>query len=531
VDPPSHGKDIHIIIGGIEYTDNLRNDSLAISDEIGTRNVCTFTLIDRTKSLFFPVGPVVRVWYDDVLIFAGTVDEIRENIVGDVSDTKEMRFSCVDWNQMADRHIVAFRADTANQTAGDVFTTIVNSQSGDANENLVDEGITTSGVTPGPVVSTISFNYKPASECFDDLADLVGYSWFFDYNKDAKFFDVSTYYAPVDLDDTTWQEYRKLELSRGRDEYRNIQHVQAGKAISNTRTDFFTGNSKDKQYLLALDLAEKPRLYVDDVEVNSTYIDIRRSDEDQDTIEWFYEIGTAKITQNSDDTAYPPLTASEELKVSYKGFYPIALQGRDDDEISTRKGIESDAGVSTGVYANVESKEEINDLDLALEYMNSLLRRYARIETVVSYETDEWGFRSGQRLTVNVPELAMAGDFLITRVNFRYLGDTLFRYQITAVKGLRQGGWADFYKRLATKGRPFTIQEDETLNLARTRQHPIAIGDAVSMSTPLYSWSLDPYRHWIVGESKIGGRRQLTIADALDSGVVYGPMIGWPYKQ
>jgi hypothetical protein len=530
---PSHGLDIQIDIGGIEQTDKLAIDSFVVNEDLENRNIFEFTLVDETMSYHPEVGLVVRAWYNNILMFAGTIDEVVEEIGDEWSTALFLHCTAVDWNQLADRHVVAARYDTDDQTLSDVVTAIANTDSGDIDERLTDEGVTLGGVLTGPEVSTIAFNYQNVAECYDELAELTGYSWNIDYHKDLKFFDPTTYWAPYELDDAKWQEYRAMRVTRTREKYRNLQYLMAGNATSNTRSEFFQGDGETKTFTVSMPVADVPALAIDSgsgfVAVSAGDVDIRRDDTEQEN-EWFYQIGDKSISANSDDDIIAALTSGQTLRVTYKGWYPILDQARNDAQIGYRKQIESDAGVATGVYTEVEEDDSIDDTNLAIERINGLLRRHSQIEDTVVFQTDVDGFLIGQRLRVNMPDINATGDYLITNVRKAYIEDTLLRYDITAVKGESQGGWADFYKRLARKGRPFTIRESDSLLLLRERASTLIVGDAQSLTDPLQAWGVDIVTHWIFGQSKIGGRRDSAVNAADTGGVVFGPAIGFPYS-
>lgn len=528
--PVLHGLDVRVYVANIERTSLILNDSLRLTDELGSRTTCTFEIADTTKELRVEVGAVVRVTLDDYPIFGGTVDEVREETAGGWSDVNLIECTCVDWTQLCDRHIVAARFETEGQTLKDVVEDIVNEQSGDFGERLSDEGMTTDGVQEGPVLSTVSFNYKTVARCFDAISELIGYTWHVDPNKELKFYERSTYYAPYELDDAKWQQYRKLRFKRSREKYRNIQYLLAGTAKTNLRTESFKGDGETRTFTLAMPCAEEPTLKVDGSTVSADIVDVRINDQDQPEIEWFWKLGEKEISQNSDTELYTALTASQVLEVTYRGHYPISAVARDDTEIAKRKTAESDSGTSAGVYVDVEDDDNIDDLDMALERAMGMLRRYARIETIVEFETDQPGFRRGQLLKVNQPDFGISSDFLITKVSFSYVDDSFFRYKISAVEGEDMGGWADFWKRLVDKGRPFVIGKDDRINVVRAKVSGIIVGDRLSTTDPLQDWTVDPASYLIIGTSKIGGRKRISAESADDVGVVYGPMIGWPHK-
>jgi hypothetical protein len=183
------------------------------------------------------VGQVVEI-RDETgsLIFAGTVDSVEEEI--DASKRLRVkRLACVDYTQIADRHLVAYvyKPDEEHPTvsAGDVIKDIV------ARFFVyggVSEGIDTSPVEDGPAIEKLVFNYIPASQAFDDIAELAGYIWYIDYEKRLHFTPKDRNTAPFGLTETS-QNWRNLKITESRELYRNRQIVRAGTALTDERTD------------------------------------------------------------------------------------------------------------------------------------------------------------------------------------------------------------------------------------------------------------------------------------------------------
>ena len=67
------------------------------------------------------------------------------------------------------------------------------------------------------------------------------------------------------------------------------------------------------------------------------------------------------------------------------GFYPLIIVAEDPEEINSRQVTEG----GTGIYEGIEEKASIDTRDAALDYTNGLLRRYARIGKVVTFNTSQ----------------------------------------------------------------------------------------------------------------------------------------------
>jgi len=513
---------IQVFVGGVERTGALITESLSVSWELGNRCEASFQLFDVTRQMHFRAGEQVRITRDGPTIFAGVVHDVQENIL-DGSEDLFLEIGCVDYSALADRHIVAAKIAFPGQTLFDVVNAIVVTYSGDIGETLFDAGITIQGtIEPGIKLGPLTFNYQTAKECFDDLAELTGTFWYIDFNKFLWFRSNLQIKAPFDLDASTFGRYRGLRVERSLERYRNVQYLRAGKDVSDVRVERFRGDGDTRSFTLALPLAETPIIQVDTGGGPVTKsVGIQQKEKDKD---WYYTIDSNTVSQDGDGTV---LTSSHTVIVTYRGFFRIILQGRDEAEIVTRRGVEG----GVGTYTHVEEDEKINDDDLAEEKLSALLRRFAFIPNTAGYQSDQNGFMPGQVQKVNLPGHELAGEYLITKVDFGIVGQIggveKYSYTIQITDGEFVGGWTDFFLRLASKGRALVLRENESLQLLRELQSPIGITDTLSLVDALGTYKLDLTTMHTGGVSRTGGYRQVAAEDPAQ-GVPWGPMTGFP---
>ena len=516
-----------LTVAGIDRTNLLLNDSLSVNDELNSRNTCSFRLVDATKTMHLFCGEVVRITYQGSYIFAGTVDEVEENVPGENADVIIHSIKCVDWNQVMDRHLVANKW-VANQSFYTVVSQIIDTYS-DINgggETVANEGITfsTSTIESSPSLDVIVANYDTVASLLDDLADITGYAWGVDYNKVFYFSDRTKFLAPYELDDDVWLLYRNLTVRRSRELYRNVQYLRAGKDETAPRINQFYGDGnpgKKTSFTLDLEVSNTPTIRKDiGAGFISQTVGIRERDTGKD---WYYEIDDDKITQDSSGTK---LRSSDILEVTYTGFFKIIQQGRNEDEISSRMAIEG----GTGVYVDVENDENVDDADLASTKVQGLLRKYGRVPTEISFETDVDGFKSGQLLNVNLPEHSLLGQYLITSVEFGPKADSFFRYTIKAMDGEHLGGWVQFFKSLQFVNRKaFAVRENEKLLLLRQARDKFSLSDALSTLDTHRHYTADDTSFYLAGTARLGGRRQSSVNTIVfDDGPYYGALAGTP---
>jgi len=110
----------------------------------------------------------------------------------------------------------------------------------------------------GPAIEKFVFNYVPASQAFDDIAELAGYIWYIDYEKRLHFTPKDRNAAPFGLTETS-QNWRNLKVSESRDLYRNRQIVRAGTALTDERTDTVIATEADQKLLNSPIQSARPR--------------------------------------------------------------------------------------------------------------------------------------------------------------------------------------------------------------------------------------------------------------------------------
>lgn len=445
-----------LTIAGADKKLLLAGGSLSISDALNSRNTCSFALRDKS-GLYRPAdGATVVITEGGATRFAGTIDEIVEaNPAGTAA--LEYQIACVDYNQVADRHLVARVYE--NQALRAIVADIVA-------QDLAGEGITTVNVETGPTIIKAVFNYCTAAEAFNELSQLTGYDWNIDYDKDLHFFSRETNVAPFSLADTGPSLYN-IKVQRTRAQYRNKQYLRAGMDLTDARTDSFKGDGKNKAFTLNYPCGKAPAVKVNGAAKTAG---IKGVDTGKD---WYWNKGEKEIVQDDAATATAP---TDVIDVTYQGLFPIIIQSQDDQEIIGRANAEG----GSGVYEAIESDENIDDETLATDKANSLLRRYGKIPRIVTFETDTPGLAAGQLITVNLTKHNLAGQFLIESVGARDVGGVKLRYSVKALDGEAIGGWTAFFQKLAASTRKFVIRENEVLMLMKSLSDVVVLGDVFS---------------------------------------------------
>src|SRR5690625_1871786 len=158
----------------------ILKNSLNISDVLEERSTCSFTVIDEGGRNHYKKGQPVEIVENGYLIFAGVIDTPREQKVTPGGDLYH-DITAADWHYLADKRIVARAYE--NTTAGDIVRDLVESYLGEEGvKTYIDgsafplpflqvdaEDIIT--IHDGPIVEEAIFNYVPASQAMDALAE------------------------------------------------------------------------------------------------------------------------------------------------------------------------------------------------------------------------------------------------------------------------------------------------------------------------------------------------------------------------
>jgi len=446
-----------------------RAGTLSISGSLGTRTVATFSTVDHPPfATTVEVGQVVEI-RDETgsLIFAGTIDSIDEEI--DPAETVRFkRVACVDYNQIADRHLVAYvyQPDDLTPTlyAGDVIKDIV---SRFFVFGGVTEGIDTSNVEDGPEIEKFVFNYVPASQAFDDIADLTGYVWYIDYEKKLYFTPRDEYEAPIIIGGRT-RNWWNMKITESRDLYRNRQIVRAGTALTDPRIDTVVAAEADqKLFEVPFPVGTASAVTVNSV---AKTLGVNGLHEGRDFY-WSYgsNVLTAEIAPG----------VGAVIALTYQGMFPILVDERLDAEILARRALEG----GTGVYEAIADDPAINVQNVAVAKALAYLRKHGVIPQVVRFETDAPGLRPGQLITIKFVSAGLNDYYLIESVNMRDLQGRINRYTVTAVSGDALGGWLEWFSALARQAQKFVLYDEDQVSMLREITDTVRVYD-ISLEYP-----------------------------------------------
>lgn len=201
-----------ILIGGIDYTDELDYDSIDILEKKTTMNDLQCVLYSDVALPIF-AGHEVEFFIDSVIRFGGVV----QTIVGSHS-SNYVRYTvtATSYEQITDRRTI--QVDYNGVTCGSIATAMVGI--------LASEGITAGTIDAG---ATISYTKNAVSvrEVLDEIATASGYVWYINNDKELFFQEDYIYtdgvalpndYALTNSNQTLKSYYNKIFVLGAKDE-------------------------------------------------------------------------------------------------------------------------------------------------------------------------------------------------------------------------------------------------------------------------------------------------------------------------
>ncbi|MFJ8268535.1 hypothetical protein [Peribacillus asahii] len=317
--------------------------------------------------------------------------------------------------------------------------------------------------TAGTYIRKAVFNYVTAAQALDEICELSSAVWWITADKVLHYVARDEFKAPWEIN-PNHMPTRDIEVETDLTEYRNRQYLRAGQDTTDLQIESMKGDGSKRTFNVGYKIAQRPTVKVNGVVQT---VGVRQVDKNRP---FYWAKDEKEITQDESKT---PLSSTDVLTVEYYGFYPIIVVAEDEEAIAEMKEKTGDSGL----YEDVEENENIDDSDLALEFANSKLQKYAKINTRIRFETIKKGLQAGQLLPINLPDYEINDDFLITSVEIRPFDDDFIIYSVEAVDGDDVGGWENFFKQLARANKTYVIRDNEVLIRLATQAERFGFGE------------------------------------------------------
>lgn len=459
---------MYAIIGGV--TLELVKGSPLVDQRIEERSVATFTIVDLLGTASYQRGqPVALYDTDDTLIFGGIIDT-PDKVAMAPSGGLHHPIRCTDWHYLTDKRLVV--ASYTTEDAGVIVTDI-------HTDYLAAEGIGIGSIQTGPEIPEAVFNYVTVSEAFDALAEMAGYTWFIDENKDLYFVDRTTYLAPWNWSVATPQPAGSLaRLSEGSPLYRNQQYVRGGTGLTVPQVENRTGDGTTYIFIMGYPLAKEPTIVETPPGLPAKTVGIKG-----------LETGKDYYWSKGDNIIYAAVAPdiADAIQFTYQGQYSLITLAKDEGAQIARAAIEGGTGiVETIAYEAHESGAS------SQESARAKLTDHCREAAKFCYQTTDSGIRPGQLQTINYPLLDLNNvEMLIESVIMTSHGNLVI-YDITAVVGPVVGSWTKFFSAMLRKQTAAIRIGDEKLLVLLQQKEPLALVEAPTSWQQLkgqYCWA------------------------------------------
>ncbi len=391
-----------------------KNTSALIISDLLTKeaNTCSFNF-DETYGNRPSEGQEVEVVKDGTKIFEGRITSIQSDKLSGNDFT--FMIECTDWQVDLDDKMAVqtYESKTLYFIVNDLVSRYCT-------------GFTVTNVeNPGATLDRIQFNYQYISECFQQLADQTGYDWYVDYDKDIHFFPIETNDAPSELLDNG-TNFDQLIITPDNTQIANKIWVRGGDYLSNAYPqDPITAVAGQTEFPIRYFPHEIT------VEVDSVAKTVG--------IEFVDDAGGHDFLLNYNEKLLKidtiTMTGGEIIDIEYKYETPILALVQ-----STQSQIILIAahGGGDGVKEKYIKDDKIKTLEQAEEVGQGELLKFAFQLVEGSFTSYNSGWRSGQRLHIDLTDRNIDEYYMIREVTIEAIGGHELIYHVTFAT-LKQG--------------------------------------------------------------------------------------------
>ena len=449
---------ITIQIDGTDRSSIIQFGSVSKTDAINQQtDTLNFSILYHAGQTFRPETNSEVIMLDGATkVFAGKIYAVEKSIQG--NGTVKYTVKVKDYSYDLGRLLVVegYENMTVEEIIADVLSTYAS-------------GFTGNNVSCTLDVVKVVFDRITVVEVLNRLAEMSGYSWYVDYDKDVHFFEKNTEPAPFNLIDGDGNHIPEtLQASDDFSQIRNRVFIKGGEIEGESRTETFDGNGTKKQFKLANKFAKKPTVTVSSVAktVGVDYLD------DEDSFDCFWDYNQSYIRFK--DTTIPG-AGTDNIEVSGIPLYRLVVQVEEPFSME-----------QYGIFEFAKTDKTIKSREAAVAMAKSEIQAYKDGLIEGSFETYTSGLRSGQVIRITSTLLDIDEQFLIQRVGFKMLSTTDFYYKVELAT-LRTVGIIDFLIGLLRSGDHVIEDTGETV-LEKT-VFPIenfTLGDAIAVNTDDY---------------------------------------------
>ena len=451
-----------------DITKEVEWESFEIENNLTSQvDTCSFSYRKYGSRSYTPtLGHVVQILQNATEIFEGKIVKINSEVEG--KDVLTYAIECQDYTVDLDAQLVSNTYET--QSVEDIITDIIADYTA---------GFTTTNVSCTTEVKYIAFPYVQVSKCLQQLAELVGYEWYVDYDKDIHFFAKGDELSPFNLTDTNnTYIYRSLKLT---EDYRNIRNkifIRGSTYIGSSIVERIVKIVEPDVVVDTIEkYAEEPSVWLDGVAQNVGLDNI----DDPNSYDCLWNYGEKHIRFREDNK---PTLLQE---VQFRGYpeIPIVLWVSDSSSIATygeREFRITDKSIKTKEGANQRAQAE--------------LTAYAEKVEDGFFTTYQSGLISGQQININSTIRGVSENYIIKKVRTSLRAPDRFTYDVSLITE-RVMGIIDYLQRQLMKEDIIIEQPtDELVAIVKDITETITMEDTTHKQSPPYRtplWVWGPY--------------------------------------
>ncbi|MCK4454520.1 hypothetical protein KAU51_04260 [Candidatus Parcubacteria bacterium] len=207
----------------VDKSNLIKFQSLEVKKNLYSKSdSCFFTYRKYGSRSYLPAGnSEIGIWDGATKIFGGKILNVKKKIEGRIL---VYDVECKDWVDTLDKKLVTetYENMTVNAIIADIQANYA-----------TDFDVTNVSCTT--VIEKIDFAALPVSKCLDRLAEITGYHWYVDPDKDIYFFVEGGQSSPFDLTDTNGKyNTQSLMVEDDHSQIKNKVNIQGG-SIANVQ--------------------------------------------------------------------------------------------------------------------------------------------------------------------------------------------------------------------------------------------------------------------------------------------------------
>jgi hypothetical protein len=375
----------------------------------------------------------VIFWEDDVKMFAGLIDSIREQAESGWGTNIVTSIDCTDYGALLLRRYV-----TATFPAGTLkalLTTLVS-------DYLAVYGITLDAAQPdGPTLPALTFTRVRTDDLLNQIAALTsGYVWQVTVNKTLLMAAPSSAAAPFAISPNDGHVIGDVQVSEERtDQYANTVTLVVNGAGTAEASQDFTSDGSQTSFVTDYPAPNNIQLrYPNQLIVDGVATEPVSWGDQLPGAHWRWDWATHTLSADP-GVAIP--ASGKVVTIGQAIAFPFAVTAQDDDAVAADGPVE--------MIVTVDDTMSLSAAQATAEA--EVANRLARARTV-TYLTRTRGLRRGQLQSITEPYRDLDDAFVINELRLRLSSLDLGDYSVSAVDRATQGTFRDTYKQWSGGG-------------------------------------------------------------------------------